>query len=216
MGRKIVVAFSIFTVIYLAIGLAFHVKWTNDLDACREIRKAQGEFVEPEVFAGLLGLVFDMTNWPVYAGANIYHFGTPFSTPCRHSKSTADWNDEERIRYVIESFGKRLQNVSLQSPNATQILQEQYAEWVSSDLLGIWMNDPSKAPGRIVSSPWPDRIEINTLTKEDPDRYVATGFVVEVTSMEVVSGGTAAKIPVRIVVQKDQGRWLITEYAEDR
>ena len=45
---------------------------------------------------------------------------------------------------------------------------------------------------------------------------MATGFVVEVTSMEVVSGGAAAKIPVRIVVQKDQGRWLITEYAEDR
>lgn len=212
MVRKIVVAFSIFAVIYLAIGLTFHVKWKNDLDACREARRAQGEFVEPEIFGGVLGLVFDVTNWPVYAWANIYHDGTPFATPCTHPKNLSVSDEERTVRYVVESFGKRFQNVSLQSPNATQMLQEQYAEWVSSDLLGIWMNDPSKAPGRIVSGPWPDRIEISTLTQESPDRYVITGFIVEVTSMEVVSGGAAAKIPVRIVVQKDQGRWLITEY----
>jgi hypothetical protein len=45
---------------------------------------------------------------------------------------------------------------------------------------------------------------------------VINGFVVEVTSVEVVNGGAAAKIPVRIVVQRGQGRWLITEYAEEQ
>lgn len=116
----------------------------------------------------------------------------------------------------MENFGRRLQDVSLQSPNAPQEIQEQYAELVSPALLEIWMNDVSKAPGRIVSSPWPDRIEITTLSKEGSDRYEITGFVVEMTSTEVASSQAAAKIPVHIRVQRDQGRWLISEYAEEQ
>lgn len=141
----------------------------------------------------------------------------PFATPCMHISNKPSITDEaNHVRYVVENFGKRLQNVSLQSPDAAQEMQKQYSEFVSAALLETWMNDISKAPGRIVSSPWPDRIEITALTKEGSDKYVIAGFVVEVTSMEIVSGGAAAEIPVRIVVQKDQGRWLITEYAEER
>jgi hypothetical protein len=124
--------------------------------------------------------------------------------------------EEAEIRNLVEHFGKRLGAVSLQSPNAAQEMQRQYFEFVSPALLETWMNDVARAPGRVVSSPWPDRIEIANLTKEDPERYVISGVVVEVTSVEVVGGGAAAKVPVRVVVQKDQGRWLITEYAEER
>lgn len=85
-----------------------------------------------------------------------------------------------------------------------------------SVLLEMWMKGVRKAPGRTVSSPWPDRIEITTLAKEGSDRYEVTGFVVEVTSVEVANGGAAAKIPIRMVIQKDQGGWLITEYAEEQ
>ncbi|MGC8947468.1 MAG: hypothetical protein ACP5N6_15085, partial [Anaerolineae bacterium] len=72
MARKIFFALLIFVALYLGIGIAFHLKWKSALAACQETRRAQGEFVEPEVFGGILGLVFDMTNWPVYAWANIY------------------------------------------------------------------------------------------------------------------------------------------------
>ncbi len=217
MARKILIALAIFGVLYLGMGLAFHFKWKSALAACREIRIAKGEFVEPEVFGGVLGLVFDVTNWPVYLWANIYHDGTPFATPCTHVSNKPSSTDEaNHVRYVVENFGKRLQNVSLQSPDAAQEMQKQYSEFVSAVLLETWMNDISKAPGRIVSSPWPDRIEITALTKEGSDKYVITGFVVEITSVEVVSGGAAANIPVRMIVEKDQERWLITEYAEER
>ena len=116
----------------------------------------------------------------------------------------------------MENFGKRLQNVSLQAADAAQEIQKQYSEFVTPALLEMWMNDVSKAPGRIVSSPWPDRIEITTLSKESTDRYELTGFVVEITSLELVNGGAATKIPFRMVVQKVQGSWLITEYAEEQ
>jgi len=217
MARKILLALLLLVFLYLGIGFLFHFKWQSDLAACREMRRAQGEFVEPEVFGGFMGLIFDVTNWPIYAWANIYHDGTPFATPCTHSRviSISDEGEERAVRYVVESFGKRLQNVSLQSPNAAQMIEEQYAEWVDPELLKIWMNDISRAPGRVTSSPWPDRIEITSIVRE-ADRYVVVGFVVEVTSIEVVSGGAAAKIPVRIVLKKREGRWFITEYAEER
>jgi hypothetical protein len=44
----------------------------------------QGEFVEPEVFGGMVGLAFDVAFWPVYGAANIRLDGTPFATPCTH------------------------------------------------------------------------------------------------------------------------------------
>lgn len=138
----------------------------------------------------------------------------PTTTP---TQTTANNSAEEaEIQDLVENFGKRLQDVSLQSPDAAQEIQKQYAEFVSPALLKMWMNDVLKAPGRIVSSPWPDRIEITTLSKEGSDRYEITGFVVEITSTEIASGGAAAKIPVHIVVQRGQGRWLITEYAEEQ
>lgn len=139
---------------------------------------------------------------------------TPTATPTQIATSYA--TEEAEIRDLVENFGKRLQNVSLQAPDAAQEIQKQYSEFVTPALLEMWMNDVSKAPGRIVSSPWPDRIEITTLSKEGTDRYELTGFVVEITSLEVVNGEVATKIPVRMVVQKVQGSWLITEYADEQ
>ena len=138
----------------------------------------------------------------------------PMVTPAQTTISNAA--EETEIRDLVENFGKRLQDVSLLSPDAAQEMQKQYSEFASPALLETWMSDVTKAPGRIVSSPWPDRIEITTLAKEGSDRYVITGFVIEVTSVEVVNGGAADRIPVRVVVQKSQGRWLITEYSEER
>ena len=74
----------IFALIYLWLGVGFHFKWKSALDTCREVQIARGEFVEPEVFWAPLALVFDVTFWPVYAWANVYHDGTPFATPCTH------------------------------------------------------------------------------------------------------------------------------------
>ena len=81
-ARAALIVLLVLVILYMTLGLAFHFKWQSALAACRETRRAQGEFVEPEVFGGALGLLFDVTYWPVYAWANIYHDGTPFATPC--------------------------------------------------------------------------------------------------------------------------------------
>jgi len=140
----------------------------------------------------------------------------PTQTPIRNITPTSDINVETEIKELVKDFGERLQAVSLQAPDAAQEIQDQYSDFVEPALLDKWMNDIMNAPGRIVSSPWPERIEISTLSQEGPDRYVVDGFVIEVTSLEVANGGAADKIPVRIIVQNDQGRWLIADFIEER
>lgn len=124
--------------------------------------------------------------------------------------------EEAQIRALVEGFGKKLQNVSLLSPDAAQQIQKQYAEFVSLALLEMWVNDLSVAPGRIVSSPWPDRIEIISLEWADANTYEISGHIVEVTSNEVVNGGEAGRVLVHIVVKRSNGGWWITEYSEEQ
>ena len=83
-ASKILLVLLVLILVYLGLGLGLHLKWKAALTACRDARTALGEFVEPEVFSAPLGLAFDVTFWPVYAWANVYHDGTPFSTPCTH------------------------------------------------------------------------------------------------------------------------------------
>ena len=81
-ARRLLTILLVLVILYAAVGLVFHIKWQSAQETCRAIRRAQGEFVEPEVFGGALGLLFDVTYWPIYAWANMYHDGTPFATPC--------------------------------------------------------------------------------------------------------------------------------------
>jgi hypothetical protein len=136
----------------------------------------------------------------------------PAVAPTQTATSTA--NEETEIRTLVENFGKQLQNVSLQAPDAAQEIRAQYSEFVAPALLETWTKAVLKAPGRIVSSPWPARIEISSLTKQGSDSYQVSGFVVEITSLEVVGAGTPLRIPVQIVVQRAQTGWLITGYIE--
>jgi hypothetical protein len=141
----------------------------------------------------------------------------PAATEIIEPTPITDSNPEEEaeVRNLVENFGKSLQMISLLAPSAAQDLQKQYAEFVSPALLETWMNDVSKAPGRLVSSPWPDRIEIDDLTEASPHRYVIDGSIIEITSTETGGDEAANRIPVRIVVEKVQGHWLITEFTEE-
>ncbi|NPA91780.1 MAG: hypothetical protein GXO55_10100 [Chloroflexi bacterium] len=71
----------ILIILYLLVGLGFHWQWKQAQHACDDLLRARGEFVEPEIFP-VLGIFFDMTWWPVYAAANVYHTGRVFATPC--------------------------------------------------------------------------------------------------------------------------------------
>ena len=67
----------------------------------------------------------------------------------------------------------------------------------------------------MVSSPWPDRINILRMEMTDKDQFIVYGEVIEITSVEFTKGEAAAKRPVTIAVRKANDRWLINSVAID-
>lgn len=118
------------------------------------------------------------------------------------------------VKNVVEDFGKVLKNVSLLAPKETiaQSIKENYAAFVYPTLLSEWINDLSKAPGRLTSSPWPDRIDVTAINKINSSSYDISGNVVEITSQEVVNGGSVGQYPVMVKVEKINNKWLITSF----
>ncbi len=84
-NRYIIVLFCVILIImYFALGLGFHLKWTDELGRCNDLLREQGEFVEPEMFRNKVAFVFNVVFWTMYSVANMYHDRTPFATPCTH------------------------------------------------------------------------------------------------------------------------------------
>ena len=122
---------------------------------------------------------------------------------------------EQAVRDLVGAFGARLQEVSLAAPVDTvrASIRDSYGPYVSSRLLDRWLDDPAGAPGRLVSSPWPDRIDIRSVTAVSDTDYEVKGDIIEITSEETDTGGAAAIRPVTLRVARIAGAWRITDLA---
>ena len=118
------------------------------------------------------------------------------------------------VRSTVTEFGSQLQKISLLAPNAGDELGKTYAPYVDAALLAKWQADPSTAPGRETSSPWPDHIEITNVQKSDEGAYIVSGTLVLMTSNEVEHGGNAGTAPVTITLHHEKGDWKIVEYSQ--
>lgn len=118
-------------------------------------------------------------------------------------------NDETTVNRVVENFGKRLQFVSLLGSEDVleESMQENYGEYVSQTLLEQWLKEPISAPGRLTSSPWPDRIEIFNTDKVSEKAYKVKGEIVEIATSE--GSDIAATRTITLTVEKIGGTWLI-------
>jgi len=145
-----------------------------------------------------------------YVPANAYQEEPQTSQAVQQS----DKDDEavkKAVVSLVESFGKKLQMVSLAAPIdlIRESMKEHYSEFVTPALLEAWLKDPQTAPGRLGSSPWPDRIEVQQVEKQSDDAYQVKGEIIEITSVELQHGGAAAKRPITLTVRKTGERWLI-------
>lgn len=118
-----------------------------------------------------------------------------------------------QVKSLVEEFGKKLQNVYLTSPKekVKEDIEENYSDFLSPNLLMLWLEYPSKAMGRFTSSPWPDRIEVEEIEKIDESHYKVKGRVIEITSVEAVQGGVADSRDIELIVEKIEGKWLISD-----
>ncbi|MDD4766113.1 MAG: M56 family metallopeptidase [Desulfotomaculaceae bacterium] len=127
------------------------------------------------------------------------------------SAPTSDKQDKQDVLSLVENFGDMLKMVTLTAPQdiVAKSIEEHYSGYVTPELLAMWQSDPLSAPGRTLSSPWPDRIEITDITFGDGE-YTVSGAIIEVTSTELQNGGAAAKYPVTLLIIKQDDRWLIS------
>lgn len=119
--------------------------------------------------------------------------------------------EETAVKSLVINFSHTLKNVSLLSPTASQDIEENYKDYVAPDLIAQWKADPSKALGRLTSSPWPDSIEITGIVKISQDVYEIFGKIIDMTST-----GMAGSRPIDFSVTKINtgnfdNRWLITK-----
>lgn len=108
---------------------------------------------------------------------------------------------------VVTSFGAELQQVSLLAPNASSTIAAAYAPYVDPSLLATWEANPSLAPGRQTSSPWPDHITVAS-TVENGSAYMVTGTIALMTST-----GSAGETPFTATVAPENGGWYITAFS---
>ncbi|HEX6939443.1 MAG TPA: hypothetical protein VF158_08525 [Longimicrobiales bacterium] len=118
---------------------------------------------------------------------------------------------------LVRRFGGRLARVSLLAPpdQLRRSIRDAYGPLVTPSLLDRWLRNPSTAPGRAVSSPWPARIEVRDVRRAGPGAYEVAGDVAYVTSVEAARGGAAHREPVVLtVVRGEDGGWRIAAYEQ--
>ena len=111
-----------------------------------------------------------------------------------------------QARETPAAQGEQLQQTEASDPDAS----EAAAEEAVKGLVEEFGNDPASAPGRLTSSPWPDRIEVRSVEKLADDAYRVEGDIIETAGADGNGGGEpAAKRPVTLKVRKIDGRVLI-------
>jgi hypothetical protein len=138
---------------------------------------------------------------------------TPQNTQSTISMDIDPAAEQAEVISTVKSFGYKLKDVSLLAPAATvgQSMDNEYAAFVTPQLLAKWKSNPSSAPGRTVSSPSPDRIDVLNATKNTDATYTVTGNIVEVSSTGAAPTASSS-YPVKFTLTKVNDFWFISSY----
>lgn len=118
--------------------------------------------------------------------------------------------EKEEITNLVEGFGSKLKMVSLLAPKDVleKEMKENYSEYISQGLMDKWLSDPENAFGRVTSSPWPEKIEIEEIEKISEDEYKVQGNIIEITSVE--TDGEILR-PIILNIKLIEDNWLIDD-----
>lgn len=108
--------------------------------------------------------------------------------------------DSTEAKQLVEEFGRRLNRVSLLAPDTVRVreIRSAYEGLVTDDLLDRWLDDPSSAPGRSTSSPWPDRIEIESVEALPDGDCQVSGATIWVTSAD------STRTPITLILRAEE------------
>jgi hypothetical protein len=111
---------------------------------------------------------------------------------------------------VVKRFGAALRMVSVLAPRDRLVgsIHDAYGPLVTPALLSRWSADPSTAPGRETSNPWPIRIDITSARAATDGAWTIDGDIAYVTTADSTS--VVDRRPVGIGVEPAaDGTWRI-------
>ncbi len=116
------------------------------------------------------------------------------------------------VRDRVQRLGAQMRRVSLLAPDTivARDMTGAYGALVTPELLASWKKDPSHAPGRQVSNPWPARIEIKSVDSRGAECRV-TADVVYVLTSDTLSA--VDRRPVTVTL-RDQNGWRVSAYEQ--
>jgi len=116
----------------------------------------------------------------------------------------------DRIAQIVEVFGQNLKNVRtvIVPRETTEVLIDRYyTPYVTKELIASWKRKIETTPGRELSSPWPERIEVHSVALTADGTYEVQGQVIWLAGGEIVG-----KDAVTIQLKLEDGRWKIYAY----
>lgn len=115
------------------------------------------------------------------------------------------------IENIVKEFGSKLKNVSLLAPKIVveNSMKDNYSNLVRKELIENWVKNPLEAPGRLTSSPWPDKIEVINIKEMTKYSYEVRGYIAETTSIDKQDNSITSTIPITIIVKNINNNWLI-------
>lgn len=128
-------------------------------------------------------------------------------------KDQGEQGAQEAIKALVASFGENIQQVPLlaDEEGVKDAIKTHYTPYLTQDLLTAWIETPEIALGRTVSSPWPDRIEIDSISALSAGVYQVEGRLIEVTSEEKGTDQGAATRPIQLKVVEVEGTFKIDQ-----
>lgn len=110
---------------------------------------------------------------------------------------------------LVQAFGAELKNVPLLADESSRndAFDTYYGKLVAPELLSMWKQDPQSAPGRLVSSPAPERIDIASVARTE-----GGGYQFEASVIETAQGSEASRYPASITVEERAGVLMITAF----
>ena len=138
-----------------------------------------------------------------------YFLFKPATTP---QPNEADVN---AIYQVVGEFGARLKDVEITAPQRIVIdaVNFNLKGFITDRLYQVFVQDKIRIPGRYVSSPWPERIEIASVQRLDSGSCTVSGSQIVMTDDTLAHGGNAGEIPITLTLKKVNGAWLIDDVA---
>jgi len=134
---------------------------------------------------------------------------------CTPKATTSSQNaaDINAIYQVVGELGARLKDVGLIAPDQDVITAMDFnlKQLITDRLYQAFVQDTSRIPGRVGSSPWPEGIEIVSVQRLDNGSYTVVGNQIMMDSDALAHGGNDGETPITLTFKKINGVWLIDD-----